>query len=229
MTTIGRIGTAVLFVLLAAVLTPVPATAQDYPTCRSAASDPDGDGWGWEDNRSCRVATGGAAACPSGSSSCGSYTVPGLGARKQAILNAGGDALDVAVAMLETDTMTTNYAYGDNKRDDAANFGVFKQNWYMLRQACSRFRGQSTAQWNNGAALNSSLSADVACLNQSQAFYGITTWFAGHRNGQTGISNPNTSDIARYRNAIYWMRDQLNSNSANLRNDTRFWVSVPPI
>jgi hypothetical protein len=26
-----------------------------WPACRSAASDPDGDGWGWEDDRSCRV------------------------------------------------------------------------------------------------------------------------------------------------------------------------------
>jgi hypothetical protein len=44
---------------------------------------------------------------------------------------------------------------GDNKRDDAANFGVFKQNWGMLRVCASRagFAGQSTSQWNNGARL----------------------------------------------------------------------------
>lgn len=42
----------------------------------------------------------------------GHYTVSGLGARKKAILNAGGNTLDLAIAMLETDTMTTNYAYG---------------------------------------------------------------------------------------------------------------------
>jgi hypothetical protein len=43
----------------------------------------------------------------------GEYTVSGLGSRKQAILNAGGNTLDLALAMLETDTMTTNYAYGE--------------------------------------------------------------------------------------------------------------------
>jgi hypothetical protein len=32
----------------------------------------------------------------------GSYTVSGLGSRKQAILNAGGNTLDLAIAMLET-------------------------------------------------------------------------------------------------------------------------------
>jgi hypothetical protein len=42
----------------------------------------------------------------------GSYTVSGLGSRKQAILNAGGNTLDLAIAMLETENMSTNYAYG---------------------------------------------------------------------------------------------------------------------
>jgi hypothetical protein len=42
----------------------------------------------------------------------GSYSVPGLGSRKQQVLNQGGNSLDLAIAMLETDTMTTNYAYG---------------------------------------------------------------------------------------------------------------------
>lgn len=134
------------------------------------------------------------AACPSGMR-CGSYSIGGLGSRKQQVRNAGGNVLDLAVAMLETDRMNTNYPYGDNKRDDAANFGIFKQNWYMLRSKCDRFRGQSTSQWNNGAALNSNLTADISCLHQSQNAYGMTVWFGGHRNGQTGINNPSTGDI----------------------------------
>lgn len=32
----------------------------------------------------------------------GQYTVPGLGVRKQAILKAGGNTQDLAIAMLET-------------------------------------------------------------------------------------------------------------------------------
>jgi hypothetical protein len=34
------------------------------PACRSAASDPDGDGWGWENQRSCKVMVRAAAAGP---------------------------------------------------------------------------------------------------------------------------------------------------------------------
>ncbi len=37
---------------------PTPPPPQDTPDCESAMSDPDGDGWGWENQRSCRVAPG---------------------------------------------------------------------------------------------------------------------------------------------------------------------------
>lgn len=44
---------------------------------------------------------------------------------------------------------------GDGKTGDAANFGLFKVNWGMLRVCASRagFVGQSESQWNNGAKL----------------------------------------------------------------------------
>jgi len=42
----------------------------------------------------------------------GSYEVSGLGSRKQEILKAGGSTLDIAIAMLESDTMQADYAYG---------------------------------------------------------------------------------------------------------------------
>jgi len=43
----------------------------------------------------------------------GSYTVPGLGARKKAIFAAGGTSLDLAIAMLETENLGTDYTYGE--------------------------------------------------------------------------------------------------------------------
>ncbi|PHZ07167.1 uncharacterized protein RHIMIDRAFT_242976, partial [Rhizopus microsporus ATCC 52813] len=52
----------------------------------------------------------------------GHYTVNGLGKRKQQILKAGGGVWDIAIAMLESDHMITDYPYGDNKSGDAANF-----------------------------------------------------------------------------------------------------------
>jgi hypothetical protein len=213
----------------------VASSSSSYPTCTSSSSDPDGDGWGWENNQSCKVASGSGSgsgsstsACPSGAT-CGAYSVSGLGSRKQQVLNAGGNTLDLAIAMLETDNMSTNYAYGDNKTYDAANFGIFKQNWGMLRASCSQFLGQSQNSWNNGAVLNSNLSADITCRHQSESYYGTTKWFAGHRNGSSGLANPNTADIKAYMTAVYWIKAQIDSNSANKSNDTRFWVNVPAI
>lgn len=170
-----------------------------------------------------------ALTCPSGMS-CGSYSISGLGARKQQVLQAGASVLDLAVAMLETDTMeASSYPYGDSKTGDSANFGIFKQNWYMLRTSCSQFEGQSSSDYNNGSVLNSNLSEDVSCINQSQSHYGISQWFAGQRDGQSGLSDPGQSVITEYETAVYWIEAQLNSSSANLSNNTRFWVEVPAI
>lgn len=174
-----------------------------------------------------------ALTCPTADGttlSCGSYTISGLGSRKQQVLGAGASVLDLAVAMLETDTMeTSDYSYGDGKTGDSANFGIFKQNWYMLRTSCSYFSGQTASDWNNGAILNSNLSEDVSCIDQSQSHYGLTLWFAGQRDGQTGLSDPDQATITEYEVAVEWIESQLNSSSANLSNDTRFWVSVPAI
>lgn len=54
-----------------------------------------------------------------------------------------------------SDMETSHYPYGDAKTYDAANFGLFKQNWGQLRVCASRygFVGKSESQWNDGALL----------------------------------------------------------------------------
>lgn len=49
--------------------------------------------------------------------------------------------------------MGTDYDYGDNKELDASNFGIFKQNWGMLRECYGPFQGQPEEDWNDGAVL----------------------------------------------------------------------------
>ncbi|CEG81953.1 hypothetical protein RMATCC62417_16090 [Rhizopus microsporus] len=159
----------------------------------------------------------------------GTETVPGLGRRKQQILNSGGGIWDLAIAMLETKNLGTDYVYGDGKTYDSANFGIFKQNWFMLRTSTSQFKGQTTSQWNNGAVLNSNLQQDIKARQESQNYYGPDKWFAGHRNGESGLSNPYTQDITNYKDAVNWIHDQLASNSKYLSDDTRFWVDVTAI
>ncbi|KAH8690033.1 hypothetical protein BGW36DRAFT_364764 [Talaromyces proteolyticus] len=162
----------------------------------------------------------------------GSYTASGLGSRKQAITSAGGTTLDLAIAMLETSDMNTDYTYGDGKTEDSANFGIFKQNWFMLRTSASAFEEQSTSSWNDGAVLNfcsSDLSKDIASRHQSQDHYGYDAWFGGHRDGESGVNNPNTDDINTYKSGVEWIQTQIESSSAYLTDDTKFWVDVTPI
>ncbi|KAF8157173.1 hypothetical protein B0H34DRAFT_490072 [Crassisporium funariophilum] len=161
----------------------------------------------------------------------GSYTVSGLGARKQQLLNCGATTLDLAIAMLETDRMSTDYTYGDGKSSDSANFGVFKQNWGMLRQSTARYKGKSAADYNTGAEMNSNLCLDISLRHESQNYFGEGTWFAGHRNGASGLSNPNTQDIQNYKDAVYWIRNQIEyyNGGADKTSDVRFWVNVVAI
>jgi hypothetical protein len=60
--------------------------------------------------------------------------------------------------------------------------------------------------------------------------WGLSLWFAGHRDGTSGLSNPNTADITAYKTAVYWIQSQLTSNwSTYPKDNTRFWVYVPAI
>lgn len=159
----------------------------------------------------------------------GHYTVSGIGSRKRAILSNGGGIWDLSIAMLETDFLNTNYTYGDAKTYDSANFGIFKQNWFMLRTSTTQFKGYGVNDYNQGAILNKRLAQDIKARQESQNYYGADKWFAGHRNGQSGLNNPYTQDITNYKNAVNWIHDQLASDSKYLSDDTRFWVSVVAI
>lgn len=159
----------------------------------------------------------------------GSYTIEGLGARKRQVTAAGATPFDLAIAMLETERMSTDYIYGDNKQNDSANFGIFKQNWGLLRVCCSRFQGQPQSNWNNGALLNSDLNADVGCLKECQSFFGMDRWLAGHRNGETGLNNPDTQDIRNYVDGVRYIEQQLSTQPGGLTNDVRYWIFVVPI
>jgi hypothetical protein len=159
----------------------------------------------------------------------GTYTVAGLSQRKQALLGVGGSTFDMAVAMLETEHMSAaDYPYGDNKQDDSANFGIFKQNWHMIRNSVPQYSSASKANYSWGSALNTNLSWDVQVLHASQTHFGAR-WFAGHRNGESGLLNPAGTDITRYRNAVQWIFLQLNMHPAYRTDDTRVYVDVPPI
>ena len=165
-----------------------------------------------------------AQTCPT---SCGSYTISNYHVNKNAALSAGANGDEFAIGMLETDSMSSNYTYGDGKTGAAANFGFMKNNWYMYRTAVSNFRGQSSSQWNNGAIANGNYSNAVNFCNQCINYFGWTTFWEVQRGGQGRIGNWN-SDTAEYYNAVNWIYQEVSENNA-WHNDTRYWANVPAI
>ncbi|KAL6716239.1 hypothetical protein ACLMJK_005805 [Lecanora helva] len=129
---------------------------------------------------------------------CGQATAD----RKADLISKGATSQDLAITIQETAcAMNSAYAYGDNKQGDAANFGLFKNNWYTIRTYCSQFAGQQSEDFNNGAVLNTDDAAAIQCQHEQQAGAG-DQWWARQRGGETpgGCSADPTGDI--YRNAV---------------------------
>ena len=130
----------------------------------------------------------------------GMYAVAGYSAHKRAIKACGGNAQDLAVGMLEGPLTGTGYPYGDNKKGDAANFGIFKQNWWMIRQSRSEWSHLGPNDYNTGKVLNTDVCMDVATLHKSQQHFGMDKWFTFHRAGSSG--HPTDKTVVQYRYSI---------------------------
>ena len=44
---------------------------------------------------------------------------------------------------------TAAFAAGNNKQNDNAELGVYRNNWYMLRTYCDHFKGAGEGDWYN--------------------------------------------------------------------------------
>lgn len=61
-------------------------------------------------------------------------------------LNLNG--VDIAIAMLENNcAFTAAYPAGNGKPPDAAELGVYRNNWHMLRTYCDLFPGAGVSDW----------------------------------------------------------------------------------
>jgi hypothetical protein len=168
-------------------------------------------------------------ACPAGIG-CGCYVVPGLGANKKKILDAGAGlpytSYLLASAMVETEKLDTNYALGDNKSGDSFNAGVAKQNWGMIRTCHSAWKNLKSTDTGTAAMLNNDRVLDAQVYGECRAYYG-DKWWAGHRNGVSGIANPNTQDIKNFKTGEDWTNTQI--QNGHTCDDLRFWVNLPAI
>ena len=225
-----------------------------FPACLSAAGV-DAQGFGFEQLRSCILPDSEASLgtlpcepppaevigqcpadliCPSVDGQalqCGCDFVLGFAERKQAIAAAGGDRRFLASAMMETNTLTTDYPFGDVNPDgslktgDAFNAGLANQNWGMIRQCHPDYQGLGAGQFAQAAEMNDNLAHDIDVYDACRATFGAN-WFGGHRNGSAGLNDGNTFDIRRFQAATQWTFDQLEEH---LDDDVYFFVVVEAI
>jgi hypothetical protein len=220
-----------------------------FPPCGAGAIELTPDGYGFEVNRACVVpgssptiqgipcipppltVTGlcpRTLQCPvvNGTTlACGCTWVVGLGTRKQQIsATAGSSQYLVASAMMETDTLTSNYALGDGKTGDSFNAGICKQNWGMIRRCHPAWNGLAAGQFSTSTAMNSNLALDIQVYNECRAMFG-GNWWSGHRNG-FGSLGSNTQDIQEFKAAMDWVNTML---TGHLGDDVRFWVIIRAI
>lgn len=108
----------------------------------------------------------------------------------------------------------------------------------------------TTGILNGANTMNASsdLKKDIKARHDGQKHFGYDVWFAGHRNGASGVQNPYTADIqgpsaltrcivsesvaddiTAYKDAVAWIKEQIESNEKYRTDDTRFWVQVHAI
>lgn len=58
------------------------------------------------------------------------------------------DCTDIAIAMLENGcAFHAKFTAGNNKTDDSAELGVYRNNWHMIREYCDDFKGAEPSEW----------------------------------------------------------------------------------
>ncbi|KAL9611741.1 MAG: hypothetical protein Q9167_003627 [Letrouitia subvulpina] len=149
--------------------------------------------------------------------------------RKKSLQNMGANSLDLAITILETCSMSGQaYPYGDQspdgtpKTEDAANFGLFKNNsklkekkndsnWAQqggtIRANCAQFQGQGASDWRNGAVLNTDDAAAIKCQHEQIDKLGE----GGFYEKQRGVPGQGGS----YGNAVGFIKEYLDQGHLN--------------
>ncbi|KAL8986896.1 MAG: hypothetical protein Q9177_003852 [Variospora cf. flavescens] len=147
------------------------------------------------------------------------YTCPdpsGASSAKQKLLSFGAQPIDMAVAMLENGcAFTAAYSAGNNKQDDAAELGVYRNNWHMIRTYCEPFKGASAGEWfNRGQELHNDVQIATACQRQLWDALGPDQYFSLQRGG---LGNMGAG--SHYKEYVYKYLDFLNRNGGEHLKD----------
>lgn len=172
----------------------------------------------------------------------------------KAVIQANrGGTLALAIAMLEDGTLQCDYPFGDVypngilKTGDAANFGIYKMNWYMIQQCPSAkalFPNQpGSDSWkaagtkiNGDAGLATHILLEAMnkwSMNEPDPNAPVTgNFWAGHRWGESGLNNQmptDWQDVLNYYLAVKAITDKCDSDSSVWTTNVRYGVNVPNV
>ncbi|KAL8897188.1 MAG: hypothetical protein Q9207_007337 [Kuettlingeria erythrocarpa] len=130
------------------------------------------------------------------------FTCPdpsGTAAAKKALLNAGAQTVDIAIAMLENGcAFHAAFSAGNNKKDDSAELGVYRNNWHMIRTHCDGFKGAGPGEWySRGQEIHNDVALATRCQRQLWDQLGPQQYFSLQRGG---LGNPGAG--AEYGNYV---------------------------
>lgn len=169
---------------------------------------------------------------------------------KTAIRSSGGGTTHLAIAMLEDKRLEATYPFGDKlpdgtpKTGDAANFGVYKMNWYMIKQ-CPSARpligspAIASAWQVAGKRINSDPGLATKLLSEAMVLWSTAApnpsaptggnFWAGHRWGESGLKNLPTTDwldIQTYYHAVLQIKAACDADPNVWTSKVRYYVKV---
>ena len=155
-------------------------------------------------------------------------------ATKQIIYSNQGGTIALAIAMLENAALSADYPFGDGKAGWAANFGVFKMNWYMICQCPSAARLIAPDFAFNGrpAETNGEIGEVALCeLNRVgtiiNADASVATAILKEAMGKWSTAGPNLGDIGNFWAGHRWGESGLRNLSASQDWPiTRMWADI---
>ena len=160
-------------------------------------------------------------------------------ATKTTIKSNAGGTLTLAIAMVETSDLLCNYVYGDGKTGDAANFGIYKMNFGMIKE-CQSAAGADADTL--GPTLNSDPALATKILLEAMQIWSTNppepnhpvagNFWAGHRQGSTRLSNAasaNWDDIQDYYLAVQVIKAKCDGDATVWDSKIRYYLDVDPI
>ena len=132
----------------------------------------------------------------------------------------------LAIGSLETHHFEVDYPQGDNKLGDSANYGIYKMNKAHVRDIV-KSKGPDLEYALETIHSNKYYASYMVIRGIKQQ--GLQKFLIQHRGGESGLLEPNKSEIVEYVSAVEHIKQEYKNNPNSWYNDVRYTIQVNPI